>query len=119
MIEDDLRTILADELDCPVYARLVPPLVADCVTVQELGGASTTNGIRRAYHRVSVMAVSEDRTTALIRLRQARNALIVNIPAEVNGTYYYTAMALADGSLKTREGRRFIEYTDMEVVAGI
>ena len=32
--EDDLRTIIAPSVSIPVYARLIPPDLPDCVSVQ-------------------------------------------------------------------------------------
>lgn len=119
MIEDDLRGILADGIDVPVYARLIPPELPECVVVQKIGGRSSTAGIRRTYHTISVMGVSTDREKAGQLMRQARNFLTVNIPADVGGTHYYTAVPLADGSLLMKEGRRYVTFVDMEVGASL
>ena len=47
MIEDDLCTLLAGEIGVDVYARLIPIGMPECVMVQEIGGHSSTAGIRR------------------------------------------------------------------------
>lgn len=115
MIEDDLRGLLVDELDVDVYARLIPVGMPECVMVQEVGGRSSTAGIRRNYHTISVMACSADRETAGERMREARNILTTRIPAEINGTHYYTAVPLADGSLDMKAERKYVTYCDIEV----
>ena len=115
MIEDDLCTLLAGEIGVDVYARLIPIGMPECVMVQEVGGRSSTAGIRRNYRTVSVMACSADRETAGQRMREARNILITNIPADINGTHYYTATALADGSLWMKAERKYVAYCDLEV----
>ena len=38
MIEDDLRGLLAEDMDVDVYARLIPLGMPECVMVQEIGG---------------------------------------------------------------------------------
>ena len=48
MIEDDLRGLLANELDEDVYARLIPVGMPECVVVQNMGGSTARAGIRRA-----------------------------------------------------------------------
>ena len=48
-------------------------------------------------------------------MREARNILITNIPADINGTHYYTATALADGSLWMKAERKYVAYCDLEV----
>lgn len=115
MIEDDLRTMLASELDVDVYARLIPIGMPECVMVQEIGGRSSPAGIRRNYRTISVMACSADRETAGQRMREARNILTTRIPAEINGTHYYTAVPLADGSLDMKAERKYVTYCDIEV----
>lgn len=122
MIEDDLRTLLAESMPgIRCYSRMIPLELPECITVQEIGGAPSTAGIRRAVHRISVMAISTDQATAQDRLRQARNAIIRGLPADIGGTHYYLATALADGSLKKKalNGPRYIEFTDMEVIASL
>lgn len=121
MIEDDLRSLLADEVDVDVYARFIPITLPECVTVAIIGGRNSTAGIRRTYHSISVMACSSDKETAEVRLREARDILTTGLPADINGTHYYTAVPLADGSMmkKTVNGPRYIEFVDMEVACSI
>ena len=121
MIEDDLRGLLAPDMDVDVYARLIPLGMPECVTVQEIGGQAVSAGIRRTSHTISVMAVSSDMETAGQRMRAARDLLTQGIPATIGNTHYYTAVPLADGSLKMKavNGPRYIEYVDMQVVASI
>lgn len=117
MIEDDLRGLIDPETEVEVYARLIPLGLPECIVLQEIGGRTSTAGIRRNYRTVSVMAVSSDRETAGQRMRWGRNFLTENIPAYINGTHYYKATPLADGTLlmKARNGPRYITYCDMEV----
>lgn len=118
MLEDDLRTLLAEAMTgTAVYSRFIPSEIAEGITVQEIGGRSSTAGIRRNYRTVALMAYSSDRDKAGTILRTARNILIESIPATINGTHYYTAKALADGTMKTKEraGPRYVEFVDMEV----
>ena len=121
MIEDDLRSILADEFDVDVYARLIPPELPECIMVQEVGGRSSAAGVRRNYHTISVMAVSSDRETAGQRMRDVRNFLTASLPADVGGTHYYTAVPLADGNLKmkAKRGPVYIAFVDIEVGCSI
>ena len=122
MIEDDLRTIIAGQLPTvAVYSRFIPPELPECIAVQEVGGRSSTAGIRRNIRIIAVMACSKDKQYAEVIVRLARDALIRHIPADVNGTHYYTARALADGHvlMKARNGPRYIETCDLEVVASI
>lgn len=119
--EDDLRTIIAPYLSIPVYARLIPPDLPDCVSVQAVGGRTTTAGIRRAVDTVSLIVVHHDRETAISILRTVRDRLVESLPVTVNGTRYYLAEPLADGSLK-RKGKRgpaYIEYVDLEVTRSL
>lgn len=118
MLEDDLRTILAEAMTgTAVYSRMIPSEIPEGITVQEIGGRSSTAGIRRNYRTVALMAYSSDRDKAGTILRDARNILIESIPATINGTHYYTAKALADGTLKMKQraGPRYVAYVDMEV----
>ena len=122
MIEDDLRDIISAQLPgVPVYSRLIPLNLPECIVVQELGGTPSTAGIRRATHRVAVMAISASQRYAQDLLRSARDILITGIPADRSGTHYYTAKALADGHMarKTPHGPKYIESVDMEVVASL
>ena len=117
MIEDDLCTLLAGEIGVDVYARLIPIGMPECVMVQEVGGRSSTAGIRRNYRTVAIMSCSSDQETAGKRMREARDYLIEHLPAKINGTHYYTAEALADGTLfmKSANGPRYVVSVDMEV----
>lgn len=121
MIEDDLRGLLADAMDVDVYARLIPLGMPECVMVQEIGGRTSSAGIRRNYHTVSVMAVSISQASAIQRMKFARNFLTENIPADISGTHYYKARPLADGSLKMKSvnGPKYVEYCDIEVEASL
>lgn len=121
MIEDDLRGLLAEEMDVDVYARLIPLGMPECVMVQEIGGQALNAGIRRTSHTISVMACSQDQETAGQLMRAARNLITAGIPATIGNTHYYTAVPLADGSLKMKasNGPRYVEYVDMQVVASI
>ena len=121
MIEDDLRGLLADELDVDVYARFIPMELPECVVVQEIGGRSSTAGVRRNYRTISLMAVSSDRETAGQRMRASRNFLTASIPADINGTHYYTAVPQADGNLlmKAKHGPVYIAFVDIEVGCSI
>jgi len=121
MIEDDLRGLLAEDIDVDVYARLIPLGLPECVMVQEIGGQIIGGGVHRTRHTITVMACSSNIETAGQRMREARNLLTAGLPATINGTHYYTAVPLADGSLKMRanNGPRYIEYVDMSVEASI
>lgn len=121
MIEDDLRGLLADAMDVDVYARMIPMELPECVVVQEIGGEKVDAGIRRNRHTISVMAVSYSQASAIQRMKAARNFLTTHIPTTVSGTHYYTAKALADGSLKRKSlnGPKYIEFVDMTVEASI
>lgn len=121
MIEDDLRGLLATGTDIDVYARLIPMDASECIVLQEIGGRSSTAGIRRNYRTVSVMACSEDRETAGQRMRWSRDYLTENLPSLINGTYYYTAVPLADGTLleKRKNGPLYVTFCDMEVASSI
>lgn len=122
MIEDALRGIIADAItDVPVYSRLIPLPMPECICVQEDGGTVVNAGIRRTRHRVTVLACSSDRTEAVTLLRRARDALITRIPADADGIHYYTAVGLGDGSLRKKalNGPRYIEFTDLEVTASL
>ena len=121
MIEDDLRGLLAEDIDVDVYARLIPLGLPECVMVQEIGGQIIGGGVHRTRHTITVMACSSNIETAGQRMREARNLLTAGLPATINGTHYYTAVPLADGSLKMKanNGPRYIEYVDMSVEASI
>lgn len=119
MIEDDLRTLLAGELDVAVYSRLFPIGMPESVMVQEIGGRSSTAGIRRNYRTISVMACSASRDAAGERMREARDILVRSIPADINGTHYYTAVPQADGSLWMKAERKYVAYVDIEVGCSI
>lgn len=121
MIEDDLRGLLADELDEDVYARLIPVGMPECVVVQNMGGSTARAGIRRAYYTISVMGVSADRERAGQIMRRARNKLVKALPVKIGDTHYYTAIPLADGKLdyKTNNGPKYVAFVDMEVGASL
>ena len=122
MIEDDLRELIGSELPgYSVYSRIIPIDLPQCIVVQEGAGQPSTASIRRATHRVTMMAVSQDKGTAANMLRTARDALIPGIPWTSATTHYYTARAMADGSVRRKalNGPRYIEYVDMEVVASL
>ena len=121
MIEDDLRGLLAEDMDVDVYARLIPLGMPECVMVQEIGGQSVMGGVHRASHTITVMACSSSIETAGQRMRAARDLLTQGLPATIGGTHYYTAVPLADGSLRMKavNGPRYIEYVDMTVEASI
>lgn len=121
MIEDDLRGLLADELDENVYARLIPVGMPECVVVQNMGGSTARAGIRRAYYIISIMGVSADRERAGQIMRKARNKLVRALPVKIGDTHYYTAIPLADGKLdyKTNNGPKYVAFVDMEVGASL
>lgn len=122
MIEDDLRDLLETQLPgTDVYARMIPLTLPECVVVQEMGGAPSSSSIRRAEHTVTLMAVSRDRSTAIRRLRAARDALVSCIPFDSADSHYYTAVSVADGSLKRKalNGPAYIEYVDLRVVVSL
>lgn len=121
MIEDDLRGLLAEDIDVDVYARLIPLGLPECVMVQKIGGQIIGGGVHRTRHTITVMACSSNIETAGQRMREARNLLTAGLPATIGNTHYYTAVPLADGSLKMRanNGPRYIEYVDMSVEASI
>ena len=122
MIEDDLRELIGSRLPgTDVYSRLIPVSLPECVVVQAEAGTPRTASIRRANHRVVLLAVSREKDQAMSLLRTARDALITNLPWTSASTHYYTARSLADGSLqrKALNGPRYSEYVDMEVVASL
>jgi hypothetical protein len=121
MIEDDLRGMIAEGMDVDVYARLIPLELPECVVVQQIGGRSSTAGVRRNYRTVTLMAVSTDREKAGQMMRACRNFLTAHIPAEINGTHYYTAVPQADGKLllKAKNGPRYVTFVDIEVGCSI
>lgn len=118
MIEDDLRGFLDAQSDVPVYARYIPPEVPECLAVVENGGVHSTSSIRRSTHSISIESASSDQRTAKDRLNRARDYLTTQIPAEINGTHYYTAVPMADGNLlvKTAHGPTYIFHVTLEVV---
>lgn len=122
MIEDDLRELIGSKLPGKaVYSRLIPLTLPECIVVQANAGTPTTASIRRAIHRITLMAVSEDAGSAAQILRMARDAVITGLPFDSASTHYYTATTLADGSLKRKalNGPRYIEYVEMEVLASL
>ncbi len=122
MIEDGLRGIIADAItDVPVYSRLIPLPMPECICVQEDGGTVVNAGIRRTRHRIVLSACSQDRTRAARLLRIARDVLITHVPGDADGIHYYTATAEGDGSLrrKTANGPRYVEFTDFTVEASL
>ena len=118
MIEDDLRGFLDAQSDVPVYARYIPPEVPECLAVVENGGVHSTSSIRRSTHSISIESASTDRRKAKDRLNRARDYLTTQIPAEINGTHYYTAVPMADGNLlvKSPRGPTYIFHVTLEVV---
>ena len=123
MIEDDIRDILAGQIPGVTFiSRLIPMALPECVVVQEIdGGTPSTAGIRRASHRISLMAISSSQRYAQDLRDTVRTVLIKNIPADLNGTHYYTARPLDTSSHrnKTPAGPKYIEIADMEVVASL
>lgn len=122
MIEDDIREVLGHALPgTDVYARLIPLTLPECVTIQSLGGTPSTSSIRRATHRVTVMACSHDRDRSLTMCREARDALIKACPFDTADAHYYLAKPLASGSLKkqTLNGPAYVEFTDLEVLVSL
>lgn len=122
MIEDDLRGIITGSMDVPVYSRLIPTALPDCIMVAYAGGRAVKSGIRKARYLVTLYSVSPDRPTASARLRQARDALITALPSTTAaGVHYYYATAINEGGLKrkTSAGPVYLEYVDMEVMASL
>lgn len=117
MIEDDLRELLAPYEDIPVYSRQLPPDLPDCICIQEIGGRTSNAGIRRAVHFISVLACSGRLETARGYLNGARDYMTTHLPAEINGTHYYYAVPLAEGTIKRKASRgpAYIFHTTMEV----
>lgn len=117
MIEDDLRELLAPYEDIPVYSRQLPPDLPDCICIQEIGGRTSNAGIRRAVHFISVLACSSRLETARGYMSNARNFFTTHLPAEINGTHYYYAVPLAEGTIKQKapRGPTYIYHTTMEV----
>jgi len=117
MIEDDLR-LLMQSIAIPVYSRLIPPRVDEALSVQVSGGYPVKAGIRRASHTVTILSVSRSKANAMRNLAIARDFLITHIPADVNGTHYYTAVPLADGNMlvKSPRGPTYIYHVTLEVV---
>lgn len=120
MIEDDLRTIISDAVGVDVYARLVPPLVTECVSVQAAGGSAVAAGIHKARYTVTILGVSEDRDTARSYVRTARDYLVRHLPQDVDGTHYYLARPLDSGAVRTvPPNRTSVEYAGLEVLASL
>ena len=122
MIEDDLREILSAQLPgVPIYSRVIPMTLPECIVVQELGGTPSTAGIRRATHRVAVMAISASQEYAMDLRETARTALIKSMPAGHAGTHYYIARPLDSSAekRKTPAGPKYIAFADLEVVASL
>ena len=119
MIEDDLR-LLMQSIATPVYSRLLPMRVDEALAVQVSGGYPIKAGIRRASHTVTLLSASRSKANAMRNLAIARDFLITHLPADINGTHYYTATTVGDGSTQSREvNGRYIEFCDMEVVASL
>ena len=119
MIEDDLR-ILMGSIAIPVYSRAIPLRADECISVQIAGGTPIMAGIRRASHTVTILSASRSKSNAMRNLAIARDFLITHIPADINGTHYYTATAVGDGSTQSRQANGlFIEFCDMEVIASL
>lgn len=118
MIEDDLRIMLSASSDVPVYSRIIPAELPECITVAEIGGRFIKAGIHKTDHIITLLSVSRVQATAAARLREARDLLITSMPTEAGGLHYYTATSLGDGSIKRKAaaGPVFIEYTDLEVL---
>lgn len=119
MIEDDLRELM-EPIATPVYSRVIPLRIDEALSVQVLGGHPIKAGIRRASHTVTILSASRSKANAMRNLAIARDFLITHIPADINGTHYYTATTLGDGSTQSRVvNGLFIEFCDMEVVASL
>lgn len=119
MIEDDLR-ILMESIAIPVYSRTIPLRADECLSVQAVGGTPISAGIRRASHTVTILSASRSKSDAMRNLAIARDFLITHIPADINGTHYYTAVPTGDGSTQSRQANGlFVEFCDMEVVASL
>lgn len=119
MIEDDLR-LLMQSIAIPVYSRLIPLRVDEALSVQVAGGYPVKAGIRRAVHTVTLLSVSRSKANAMRNLAIARDFLITHIPADVNGTHYYTVTTVGDGSTQSRQvNGLFIEFCDLEVLASL
>lgn len=122
MIEDDLRDIIAGEIEgTPVYSRMIPMTLPECIVVQRIGGTPVYSGIRKARETVTVMAVSTSKALAEDLVRTAADIITKAMPTDTASGHYYTATALADGSLKkkSRNGPAYIEFIDMEVLASL
>ena len=122
MIEDDIRGVIGQALTgTDVYARLIPPTLPECVMIQELGGTPSTSSIRRATHKVTVMACTQDRGKSIDLCRRARDALITACPFDTADAHYYHARAMAEGSIKqeTRNGPSYVEFVDLEVLVSL
>jgi len=122
MIEDDLRDIIAGTIEgTPVYSRMIPAPLPECIVVQRIGGSPVYSGIRKAREVVTVMAVSTSKALAEDLVREAADIIITSMPHDTTSGHYYTATALADGSLmkKSRNGPAYIEYIDLEVLASL
>lgn len=122
MIEDDIRELIGSKLpDTEVYSRLIPIHLPTCIVVLSDGGTPQTSSIRRARHRITLLSIAATQYSAKQALVQARDALIEGTPFDTASAHYYTATALADGSLtqKALNGPRYIESVDMEVVASL
>ena len=119
MIEDDLR-LLMQSIATPVYSRILPLCVDEALAVQAVGGSPIKAGIRRASHTVTILSASRSKANAMRNLAIARDFLITHIPADINGTHYYTAVATGAGSTESRVvNGLFVEFCDMEVVASL
>ena len=82
------------------------------------GERRSAQHVRRATHSISIESASTDQRKAKDRLNRARDYLTTQIPAEINGTHYYTAVPMADGNLlvKTAHGPTYIYHVTLEVV---
>lgn len=124
MIEDDLRTIVESGMDgIPVYARLIPLALPECVSVQLVGGAPMTTTIRKSRHTVSLMAVSDDRAKADRIMRTARDTLVSAMPCDSEDTHFYHAQPLGEGCIEqvrpAGDGVAYISFVDLEVLASL
>lgn len=116
-IEDELRELLAPNTAIPVYARQLPPDLPPCLCIQEIGGRTNNSNIRRAVHFISILAVAPRIEDARAHMAQARNFLTTHLPADIGGIHYYTAVPLAEGTIKQKapRGPAYIMHTTLEV----
>jgi hypothetical protein len=116
-IEDELRELLAPNTAIPVYSRQLPPDLPPCLCIQEIGGRTNNSNIRRAVHFISILAVAPRIEDARAHMAQARDFLTTHLPADIGGVHYYTAVPLAEGTIKQKapRGPAYIMHTTLEV----